>query len=80
MSAVIEKEEERILEQHGLVLTLEVDLPYALDLKHRVARHGMSLQSDLGARELEDRYLTQSSGPVLRAWGAFRIALARRES
>jgi len=41
---------------------------------------GMSLASEVDARELERRYLTSSSGISYRAWGPFRIAHARRRA
>ena len=49
------------------------------DVTALVGRHGLRLRSDIDAGELERRYLASLPGPVVRAWGAMRIAHAARE-
>jgi methyltransferase (TIGR00027 family) len=48
------------------------------DVSALLQPHGFSLQSDIGALELESRYLNQLPGGALKAWGALRIAHAVR--
>jgi methyltransferase (TIGR00027 family) len=43
----------------------------------RLAGIGLTLDTDIGAAELEGRYLTPRSGSMRRAWGVLRIAHAR---
>jgi methyltransferase (TIGR00027 family) len=50
------------------------------DVSALLQPHGFSLQSDIGARELESRYLNALPGGALKAWGALRIAHAQRSN